>query len=242
MKKLLLFLLALNGMQALAQKSLIDSLQVNPEKLFANGNILNCVVSGPGNFHVFRFLFSGYNKVIKASLKHELTTKDYSFQIENDAWKKEWDYSQPVSSGLREWTFDILSSANTFKFNEWSAGVQRSEGYYSTPQGLGHFIIYKGLDTSNYKNWKIFRGSYPMAYDSVKLSEIEVPVNFSSSPKQTMDDANALIKIKVYHFFNADTVMGIGQWGNLFFPLYYGTIRNKEFRYQYKVSSVQIGF
>ena len=243
MKKLIPLLLVFATVQSFAQKTSTDSLQAMPERLFNKGNILNCTLLGYRKAYVYRFLFNGAKKPIKASLKHEMTNGgEDPVLIADKAFNNEWYYSKDVTSYLQEWVFEIVPSHDTFKFATWQQGVNPSgatdQMFVHLPGGV--FNLTKGLDTTAYKHWKLFMAMNPINYDSTWVSHRTLPVNADPSVKDEMYEAKNRLKLTVYNFASQTEEMGIAQWGDLFFPFYYRDRKKNE--PQFSLSSVQLGF
>jgi len=242
MKKFLLILSAFAYLQAKAQKSRTDSLQTMPGLLFAKGNILNCSLLGYRKSYMFRFLFSGGKKPVTATLSHEVADDEYFGNIERKAFNSDWYRSPGVASYLQNWVFDIAPSPDVFRFGAWVKGVNptgATDQFYVHLPG-GKFMIVKGLDTLNYRHWKLFMEQTPMQYDSVQVEQDEIAVNYGHSGEQDVFDPKYLVKVKVYSFLNSTEQIAIAQWGDLFFPFSY-TYRKKGLP-QYRLSSIQVGF
>jgi hypothetical protein len=181
MKKLIPLLLVFAAMQAFAQKSRLDSLQAMPEVLFAKKGVLNCIVLGYQKAYVYRFMFSGDKKPVKAQLRHEMGERDeYTIKLANEAFKKSWYRSKDVATYLQSWAFEIVPSHDTFKLSTWVQGINPNGAtdmmYMQLPGG--HFPIVKGLDTAGYKHWKLFMGTTPIACDSTSVRQETLPVSF----------------------------------------------------------------
>jgi len=244
MKKLIPLLLIFAAIQsAYAQKTAIDSLQAMPEKLFTKGNILNCSVQGYRKAYLYRFLFRGTAKPVRASLRHEMTTGvEYPWKMESEAFNKRWYSSPDVATYLQDWTFEITPSRDSLNFGEWAEGINpggATDMMYTHLPG-GHFFIAKGMDTAAHKHWKISIGNKAISYDSTWVDKQYLPVNNNPAVQQELDEAKNQITLTVYNFANKTEIMGIAQWGDLFFPFYYG-YRNRE-QPQFSISSIQVGF
>jgi len=244
MKKLILLLLIFAAIQsAYAQKTAVDSLQAMPEKLFAKGNILNCSLLGYHKAYLYRFLFSGPKKPVRAALRHEMTSDGESpWIIADEAFNKEWYDSKDVASYLQDWVFDTVPSRDAFSFGAWAEGVNPDGATDMTYVHLpgGRFTICKGMDTSAYRHWKITIGTKTVTYDSVWVNQRQLAVNDDPAVKEKREFPKKKISLSVYNFSNQTEIMGIARWGDLFFPFYYG-YRKKGVR-QFSLSSIQVGF
>ncbi len=243
MKKLCPLLLVFAVLHAKAQKPVIDSLQAMPQKLFEKSSILNCTIAGYRNAYMYRFMFSGSAKPIKALLRHEMGDRDgYTVKVENDAFNKSWYRSKDVASYLQNWIFEIVPSRDTFKLGSWMEGINpngESDRMYVMLPG-GRFTITKGLDTVDYRHWKLFMETKTMQYDSTSVDRQSLPVNTDPSVKEDTYDAKYEIKLTVYGFWNKTNYVRIAKWGDLFFPFEYGLRKKSE--PQFRLSSIQMGF